>query len=69
MLCGYAPFAGENTRKLFSAIKQGKFGMEDGPWEDVSEVRGMHLLFRLATPSGSLEKPMNQCIAASLQLL
>ena len=38
LLCGYAPFWGENQAALFEAIILGKYEFEDEYWSNISEL-------------------------------
>ena len=38
LLCGYAPFEGDNTKETFALIKKGKYELSGNIWDDVSEA-------------------------------
>jgi len=50
LLCGYAPFWGENQAALFEAIMSGKYEFEDEYWSNISEL-AKDLIRRLLTYS------------------
>ena len=37
LIAGCYPFEGNNMNNLFKAIMLGKFSLEGGPWDDISE--------------------------------